>query len=151
MNCPACASRLSEIQAYGLKVDVCTESCGGVWFDAGELELVDENHERVDSRVLRPLGNQKVAVDRNKQRMCPRCAGTALKRQLEDTLSDLEIDICSDCHGVFLDFGELNVLRKNNSSRDEGARVIDGYLSKYAKDPKSIPKSLRAVCELLFR
>lgn len=151
MNCPACQSKMSEIIAYGLKVDVCTESCGGVWFDAGELEQVDEVHERVDSRVLRPLGNQKVVVDRNRLRPCPRCPQTTLKRQLEDSLSEIEVDVCGGCEGVFLDFGELDLLRKNNSQRGEASAVIDNYLNRYAKDPKSIPKTLRAVCELLFR
>ncbi len=151
MKCPACPSQLSEITAYGLKVDVCTESCGGVWFDAGELERVDELHERVDSRVLRPLTNQKVVVDRNRPKDCPRCAGKRLKIELEDSLSEVEIDICPGCEGVWLDFGELATLREHNTASGKRAQVIDEYLNRYAKDPRKAPRSLRAVCELLFR
>ena len=151
MKCPACPSHLSEVKAYGMKLDVCTDSCGGVWFDSGELARVDELHEKVDSRVLRPMGNQKVAVDKSRLRDCPCCPNTKLVRHLEDERSDVEVDICPTCEGVFLDFGELSTLRKNNTEKHGRAEVIDSYIARYAKDPQNAPKGLKALCTLLFR
>lgn len=39
MKCPKCGADLAEREVHQVKVDVCTE-CGGVWLDAGELDLV---------------------------------------------------------------------------------------------------------------
>lgn len=41
MHCPKCGTDLAEIDYEGVKVDKCF-SCGGVWLDAGELELVSK-------------------------------------------------------------------------------------------------------------
>lgn len=37
MKCPKCGMDLSSIELHGVKVDQCP-SCGGVFFDAGEVE-----------------------------------------------------------------------------------------------------------------
>jgi hypothetical protein len=47
MNCPKCGMELKEIEYQKIKVDFCG-TCGGSWFDAGEIEqlvkLDDEQH-----------------------------------------------------------------------------------------------------------
>lgn len=37
MRCPKCGMDLMEIQYEGISLDRCV-SCGGTWFDAGEIE-----------------------------------------------------------------------------------------------------------------
>ncbi|MBI2213192.1 MAG: zf-TFIIB domain-containing protein [Acidobacteria bacterium] len=37
MNCPKCGMELKEVEYQTIKVDYCA-SCGGSWFDAGEIE-----------------------------------------------------------------------------------------------------------------
>lgn len=39
MKCPKCGHDLVEREMHQVKVDVCS-GCGGVWLDAGELDLV---------------------------------------------------------------------------------------------------------------
>ena len=39
MKCPKCGADLKEREYNHVKVDACAE-CGGVWLDAGELEMV---------------------------------------------------------------------------------------------------------------
>ncbi len=39
MKCPKCGGDLAERTMHQVKVDVCNK-CGGVWLDAGELDLV---------------------------------------------------------------------------------------------------------------
>ena len=39
LKCPRCGSALTERAFNNVKLDAC-EKCKGVWFDAGELELV---------------------------------------------------------------------------------------------------------------
>ncbi len=41
MRCPKCGMQLIEIYYKKVAVDKCS-SCGGVWLDAGELEVVSE-------------------------------------------------------------------------------------------------------------
>lgn len=41
MSCPKCGMELIEIDFKGIKVDKCSE-CEGIWFDAGEFELVSK-------------------------------------------------------------------------------------------------------------
>ena len=42
MKCPACKNPLLEKDAEGMTLDVCYGGCGGIWFDAFELQRVDE-------------------------------------------------------------------------------------------------------------
>ena len=39
MKCPKCGGDLQEREYNDVKIDACSD-CGGVWLDAGELELV---------------------------------------------------------------------------------------------------------------
>ena len=39
MRCPKCGRQMAEEDRAGIKIDRCT-GCGGVFFDAGELDLL---------------------------------------------------------------------------------------------------------------
>lgn len=39
LTCPRCGSNLTEREFQNVKLDAC-DKCRGVWFDAGELEMV---------------------------------------------------------------------------------------------------------------
>jgi hypothetical protein len=39
LKCPRCSAPLTEREYHSVKLDAC-EKCKGVWFDAGELEMV---------------------------------------------------------------------------------------------------------------
>jgi hypothetical protein len=41
MRCPKCGASLAAEEYHGIEIDRCTE-CGGIWFDAGEAELLIE-------------------------------------------------------------------------------------------------------------
>jgi uncharacterized protein len=48
MHCPKCGMELQEFDFRGLKLDRCG-SCGGVWFDKGEMEhLLKQGNEMFD-------------------------------------------------------------------------------------------------------
>jgi hypothetical protein len=44
MRCPKCGQEMSEEELSGIKVDRCT-GCGGVFFDAGELDTLLQSQE----------------------------------------------------------------------------------------------------------
>jgi hypothetical protein len=54
MRCPRCGSALAEAEFHNVKIDRC-KSCGGAWFDAGELEMVMGGGEGSAARVIRDL------------------------------------------------------------------------------------------------
>ena len=41
MKCPKCGMELIEIDYKSTKIDKCS-GCGGIWLDAGELEVVSQ-------------------------------------------------------------------------------------------------------------
>jgi len=41
MRCPKCGMELIEIDYKNIRIDKCSE-CGGVWLDAGELEIISK-------------------------------------------------------------------------------------------------------------
>ena len=44
MRCPKCGQQMVEDDRSGIKIDRCT-GCGGVFFDAGELDTLLESQE----------------------------------------------------------------------------------------------------------
>ena len=42
MRCPKCGQHLEEIHLRGVEIDKCF-SCGGIWFDEGELDMVTQD------------------------------------------------------------------------------------------------------------
>lgn len=54
MKCPKCGADLKETDYHHLKVDVCPD-CRGMWFDAGEAEMLGHVKESSISVFLRDL------------------------------------------------------------------------------------------------
>lgn len=112
MKCPACFNQLSEITVGRLTVDVCRGGCGGIWFDAFELQQVDEPGEPASEWLVNITRDPDVQVDANLKRSCPRCDGVKLKRQFFSPKRRVEIDHCPGCAGYWLDAGELEKIRE---------------------------------------
>jgi len=102
MHCPRCVdSSLSsrKIQRRDITVDVCLR-CKGVWFDAEELNRLTP----VASRDLRVPGDAKTSG-----RTCPRCRVPLGAFNYPQTY--VEIDMCSECLGLWLERGELKEIQ----------------------------------------
>ena len=87
MKCPACFNALKEIQVGSLQVDVCQDGCGGIWFDAFELERADEEQESVGEPLLDIRRDPQIVVDFSRKRECPRCPGVMLHRHFFRVIS----------------------------------------------------------------
>jgi phage FluMu protein Com len=48
MKCPKCGATLVETEFHHIKLDKCPE-CGGLWFDKGEIEML----EHIDQSNIR--------------------------------------------------------------------------------------------------
>ena len=88
-----------------LSYDVC-EKCGNLWLDRGEL----------DKMAFQVAGSiefcweQEADSAGRPRRTCPRCDGVQLSpvRFLGET--DVVLDHCRNCGGIWLDGGELNLI-----------------------------------------
>lgn len=116
MICPACSRQLTETQVGEVVVDVCHGGCGGIWFDAFELQRVDEQHEAAGEPLLHIPRNPKVQVDFTRKRQCPRCHGVKLMRHFFSARRRVEVDDCPNCGGYWLDAGELEKIREEKSA-----------------------------------
>ena len=105
MKCPSCKSPLREKDADGMTVDMCYGGCGGIWFDAKEIEhLTARAAASLHSIWQAPVGKLNLAEPRR----CPRCEEQLLERKWFSDLKKVEIDQCPQCGGVWLDAGEFS-------------------------------------------
>jgi uncharacterized protein len=51
MKCPKCGMDLTTIEMKGIQLDRCV-SCGGTWFDAGEMEQMMGQDQGVMDRIF---------------------------------------------------------------------------------------------------
>ena len=123
MKCPACDYDLTELELGGVKVDACHGGCGGIWFDAFELQRVDESHEVPSQHLLRIQRDPGLRVDPARKRACPRCEGVKLKRHFFSAKRKVEVDHCPNCAGYWLDAGELEKIRTERAGEAAAARV----------------------------
>ncbi len=127
MKCPACFNQLSRLQVGSLVVDVCQHGCGGIWFDAFELQRVDQQTEEVGERLLHIQRDPKVVVDTSRKRECPRCEGIKLQRHFFSPRRRVEVDECPNCAGYWLDAGELAQIRAEHgetATTESGAPAL---------------------------
>src|SRR5436190_8083560 len=105
MKCPACKNPLREKSAGDMTLDTCYGGCGGIWFDANELERVSARAATTLHTIWQAPVNPAKLAD---PRMCPRCPDQALERKWFSDLKKVEIDQCPHCNGIWLDAGEFS-------------------------------------------
>jgi Zn-finger nucleic acid-binding protein len=115
MKCPACARAMTEIKVEDFTVNACQGGCGGIWFDAHELQKVEYQDEAAGEPLLRIERDDSVVVDTGKKRNCPRC-DMIMMRHFSSPTRRVTIDDCPKCTGVWLDAGELAEIRSEFKS-----------------------------------
>ena len=115
MKCPACENLLSSCPAGAFVVNACLQGCGGIWFDAFELQKVDEWYEPIPDYLLNLAPQKGVFIPERPKRWCPKCEGMVLRRHFFSRQRQVTVDSCPNCAGVWLDAGELAAIRRENS------------------------------------
>ena len=114
MNCPRCKTSLivdtiRDVK-YSVEIDKC-ESCGGIWFDKGELTRLASIIEPTLLEI-RNIPNKEIQL---KALGCPSCGDMQLMKKAEHPRdSKVIIDYCPKCQGIWLDKGELTAIQKEN-------------------------------------
>ena len=103
MDCPVCKNAMITLELEDVEIDHCTD-CGGIWLDAGELELLLGNPEQAEQL----LGSFKIDSEcSEKPRKCPICDKKMQKIIIGLSKPTLLIDKCARGHGLWFDKGEL--------------------------------------------
>lgn len=105
MNCPVCREPLVVVERDEIELDWCPW-CRGLWFDAGELELLAERYEGTRPPAIAGLPITKVD---EKPRACPRC-DARMDKVRAGNAPPVIIDRCPRGHGAWLDHGEAGAL-----------------------------------------
>ena len=114
MECPKCRGAMVAVEREGIELDWCP-SCPGLWFDAGEFDLLAETMglppSEPDLSHLAPADNAESA------RRCPRC-DRRMEKVWFDPASTILVDRCR--HGLWFDRGELGSAFESMRSRASG-------------------------------
>ena len=115
MICPICENPLVILELDQIEIDHCL-NCGGIWLDAGELELLlvtDKERERFIKLLI-----EAESVNEKKY-PCPIC-NKKMGKVFVGEEKKILIDKCKRNHGLWLDKGELEAVIELSSQNREG-------------------------------
>jgi Zn-finger nucleic acid-binding protein len=109
MVCPVCKYDMLVVEYHNIELDYCN-SCKGVWFDSGELELLLMLYGLEEPKAFfNDIFNSQEAASLEKKRNCPIC-GRKMKKTAIGGQPEILIDVCRDKHGLWFDGGEVTQL-----------------------------------------
>lgn len=103
MDCPGCKNAMITLELEGVEIDYCA-SCGGIWLDAGELELLLGEPEKARG-LLNSFRVESRSTEKAKK--CPICDKKMQKIVVGSSKPVLLIDKCRRGDGLWFDKGEL--------------------------------------------
>ena len=101
MDCPGCRRPMIVVERERIELDYCP-TCPGLWFDAGELDLLAEKYGL--SGKEHDVSALPSAQSAERGRDCPRCDRTMEKVWFDPGRTVL-VDRCT--HGLWFDRGEV--------------------------------------------
>ena len=127
MKCPVCSNRLRSVKSKSEIVDVCP-GCRGIWFDSGKfIAFVNElaKSEEIapeDTKFFQPRKVHTVYEVKERSRSCPKC-NTKLQKFNYCGDSNVFLDRCSSCGGIWADAGEAEQVA-GYIKEDPGATAV---------------------------
>lgn len=131
MTCPVCGNKLDKAVFNEVEVDLCP-SCLGMWFERDELrwakDAKDKNLTWLDVDLWEDETKFKIS---SQDKICPGCRLPLYEVRYGD--SDVKVDVCTVCYGVWLDRGEFKELI--DYLRDKAdTEVLNNYLSNVIRE-----------------
>ena len=118
MKCPACDNNLTEINATGIKINVCKGSCGGLWIKNTQIKKIDHRKPGLGYELLLIEKAAGLKIYRDVEHPCPQCKTTLLYRHFFSKQYDTEVNQCSKCGGFWIDAGGLaNIIRLSDEKK----------------------------------
>ncbi len=143
MKCPIHKkTEMEKVLFYDTEIDYCPKGLG-IWFDEGELQIAKDSKNKNLNWLDIDLWEDKSKLKISKEeRMCPRC--DVPMYEVSYGGSDIKVDICNVCEGVWLDRGEFKKIigyLKEKLSKE----VINNYTKNLIKETSEVfsgPESL---------
>jgi Zn-finger nucleic acid-binding protein len=118
VDCPVCKNAMITLELADVEVDYCTD-CGGIWLDAGELELLLGDPEQAGQLLNSFEIDSKCA---EKPRKCPICLKKMQKIVVGTAEPILLIDKCPKGDGLWFDKGELQDI-SDRANLDKDSKI----------------------------
>lgn len=135
MHCPRCRTELHTRPTDGIEIDECP-SCHGIWFDADELRRVKDERDTdlnwMDFELWKHGDQFRVNT---KAVSCPNCSNALVTIDYDQT--EVEIDHCTHCRGVWLDAGELERILES-LSQELVSKDTQGYMKASLEEAKEL-------------
>ena len=129
MNCLRCKTKMIVLENRSVKIDVCFEGCGGIWFDWMELKKIDESHE-ADAEFIKKISECSTKkVNLSEKLNCPKCPKQPMIRRFSSIKRKAEIDECPQCGGFWLDAGELVAIHSEYQNETEKEAATKKYIT----------------------
>jgi Zn-finger nucleic acid-binding protein len=138
--CPVCLGVVMDTHRIGkekaLEVDHCRR-CGGVWFDAGEVQRLRAypaaalwaRVPRQEAEPVTPCHNCHAPLSRDVEK-CPGCSTRNLldcpvcdRLMQRQEVSGIHVDVCRKCKGAWFDHSELDAIWKLAAPAAAGGAV----------------------------
>ena len=133
MICPVDRKDMFVVEYKQIELDYC-HSCKGVWFDAGELDLLLEAAGLKNAgQVLGDVLRLPEAPTSERKRRCPIC-NTNMKKVKIGGETGVMIDACIRHDGLWFDGGEVADLIKIISARSTVKKETESEIMGFLKD-----------------
>jgi PAT family beta-lactamase induction signal transducer AmpG len=106
IRCPKCRADMEVVEHEGVEIDRC-KSCGGIWFDAGEVELL--RNKAAAAAIDTGQASEGKRYNVIDEYRCPRCGGD-MEKHTDEKQRHIWYESCKDCQGSFFDAGEFRDL-----------------------------------------
>jgi Zn-finger nucleic acid-binding protein len=144
--CPSCGEKLSSRSYHNHVVEKCP-GCAGMWFSAEELQRVrKDSDESIDwTGKLLEYGN-KLRVKEGRRMKCPQDGAELVA--IHYGPSEVVVDICTKCRGVWFDHGEFAKVARDLEDASVDKSSID-YLSDFAHEVSDLVSGEKGLSEEL--
>jgi len=143
MKCPIHKDKdLKTAIFYNTEIDYCPQGLG-VWFEKGEFRIAKDGKQKNLDWLDVDLWKEKTKFQiSEEEKQCPACEVPMYELSYND--SDIKVDICNVCEGVWLDRGEfkkiIGYLREKSSKK-----VMNEYVNSLLEETAEVfsgPESL---------
>ena len=147
--CARCKQPLRAARSKLMTIDICT-SCGGAFFDRGELAKLALEHEEQFAKLEALVEPSQPVVDdrRPGERLrCPACAAGMESFQYTHC-SGIWLDRCDRCGGIWVDNGELEAIATH---LDGGHWVLTAEAKRMAPLMGAVPQGQQHITDEMWR
>jgi Zn-finger nucleic acid-binding protein len=114
LSCPRCNVPLkthsitTDAEQWQVEVDVCLDSCGGLWLEAHDFEVDPQAKLLLDSEIANLNIPRKKAINTKAPADCPACRVPMNRYDWNN--EGIHLDTCPMCHGRWIDGGEVRTI-----------------------------------------